>query len=244
MLPLSRTEKLLVEELDEDLVIYDEERHKAHRLNGTAAFVWRRCDGRTTVAQIAALLAAKTGDAVGDDVVLLALRQLQSASLLRANGRTAARPVGIPRRELLKTAALFAVVLPAVTTILVPTPAQAASPATPTATPKPTATPTPTPTPKPPAAGVWCVGVVNTMEGVNPDGVVGPTATTPGSTVCIPCPASGTCKTPMELRWRRGPTAGTCIIIVTVKPGACAACPAGGIRLLPPVGTNGGWYVV
>jgi hypothetical protein len=94
--------------------------------------------------------------------------------------------------------------------------------------------------------GDFCVGVVDTMIGVNPDGVK------EGSTVCIPCPRKtifdeGGCKTPMELHWRRGVVSGTCIIIVVVTPGPCVPCPTDGIRLnlLPTTPKPGdyGWVI-
>jgi hypothetical protein len=130
MTPLSRTDKLVVEELGDDLVVYDEERHVAHRLNATSAIVWRNCDGRRTVSQLAALVTEKTDAPTDDDIVRLALRQLRSAHLVDLGGTRADEPQRIPRRELmrrLKSAAVAAIVLPVVTTIVVPTPAQAAS---------------------------------------------------------------------------------------------------------------------
>jgi coenzyme PQQ synthesis protein D (PqqD) len=43
--PLARSDGLIVQELDGELLVYDLERHRAHRLSETAAFVWRRCEG-------------------------------------------------------------------------------------------------------------------------------------------------------------------------------------------------------
>jgi hypothetical protein len=47
--PLARSSELLTEEVDGELLIYDEERDTATRLNRTAAVVWRSCDGQRSI---------------------------------------------------------------------------------------------------------------------------------------------------------------------------------------------------
>ncbi len=49
-LPLARKNELIIQELPEELLVYDLARHKAHCLNKTSAFIWKHCDGETTVA--------------------------------------------------------------------------------------------------------------------------------------------------------------------------------------------------
>ncbi len=51
-MPLRRT-NVTVEELDGEALIYDSVTADTHRLNLTAYFVWRACDGRATIGQIA-----------------------------------------------------------------------------------------------------------------------------------------------------------------------------------------------
>ena len=53
MKPDKRTNGLVVTELQDEVLVYDLERHRAHCLNPTAAFVFRRCDGRTSVRELA-----------------------------------------------------------------------------------------------------------------------------------------------------------------------------------------------
>ena len=50
--PLARNEGLVIKELPDELLIYDTETDRAHCLNETAAFVWLRCDGRKSLAEI------------------------------------------------------------------------------------------------------------------------------------------------------------------------------------------------
>src|SRR5277367_7096402 len=75
-LPKAKTERLIVKEIDDETLVYDMGRHAATCLNEFAAKVWRRCDGTTSVADIA--------DALGEDerAVWLALQQLTQSQLL------------------------------------------------------------------------------------------------------------------------------------------------------------------
>jgi hypothetical protein len=73
-MPKAKTERLIVKVIDDETLVYDHGR--ATCLNEFAAKVWRRCDGTTSVADIA--------DALGEDerAVWLALHQLTKAQLL------------------------------------------------------------------------------------------------------------------------------------------------------------------
>lgn len=135
MLPIVRpADELRVVDLPDEVLIYDLKRHQAHCLNQTAAFVWRRCDGQTSVAQLAALLQADRENlniAAAEEMVWLALDRLSRAHLLQGRVIPPAVAAGIPRRALLRKVALAAVggalVLPVVESIVAPTVAMAAS---------------------------------------------------------------------------------------------------------------------
>ncbi len=127
MRPVASREGLLVRELGQELVVYDLERHEAHCLNRTAAFVFTHNDGRMTAGQIADRLQAELNVAADEDLVWLAIRQLDEAGLL---GRTPPRPEleSRSRRDAVRRIGLgAAALLPVVTSILVPTPAEAAA---------------------------------------------------------------------------------------------------------------------
>ena len=122
MKPLARATGLVVRDLTDEIVVYDKERHQAHCLNRTAAFVFRHADGRRTAAEIAARL----GPGADEDLVHAALEQLAAAGLLEAERSPAASAT--PRREALRRVGLgVAVLAPAVASPLVPTPAEAAA---------------------------------------------------------------------------------------------------------------------
>ncbi len=133
MRPQARQAGLLVRELPDETLVYDLERHQAHCLNRSAGLVFRLCDGSRTSREIAAALDGGTDDE-REAAVRLALAQLREAGLLLG----AAAPVqpeagtpSVPKEDLSRRALLrrvgTALLLPAVASVLAPTPSQAAS---------------------------------------------------------------------------------------------------------------------
>ena len=127
MNPLSRSAGILFEEVDGEIVVYDQENDRAHRLNGTAARVWKLCDGRRSVPDLAAALAGDGGSR-DEELVQLALDELAGARLLAEPASPG--PDAVTRREAMQRLARVASVgllLPVVTSISAPTPADAQS---------------------------------------------------------------------------------------------------------------------
>ena len=124
--PKARTERIVVQRLKDEVLIYDLERHRAHCLNETAARVWELCDGHRSIAEISAELNANEGAADQEEVVWLALEMLGGRDLIEE--KIARQPIGTGRREVLKRIAVTAAVaLPVVTSILAPMASQAAN---------------------------------------------------------------------------------------------------------------------
>jgi hypothetical protein len=120
--PRARTD-LAKSDVRDELVVYDFDTHQARCLNATAAAVFKRCDGTRTPAEMARELGCD------EDVVWMALAQLDEGALL-AMPLEQRRRVDPGRRALLKKMALTAglsIALPAVWSIVAPTPAYAAS---------------------------------------------------------------------------------------------------------------------
>jgi hypothetical protein len=118
MLPLRRRDELIIQQVSDETLVYDERNARAHCLNRAAAEVWERCDGRSSVEQIAASLSSDR------DVVRLAIRKLEKAHLLDSS---ADEQGNISRRDLARRLGLVAAALPLVISIVSPTPALAAS---------------------------------------------------------------------------------------------------------------------
>jgi hypothetical protein len=127
MNPEKRRHGLVVKELPEEVLVYDLERHRAHCLNPAAAVVFKSCDGKRTVAEIARLLRRETGAPADEAWVHLALDRLERARLLEERGALRAGR-SVSRRDLLRKAGVgLAAALPLVTSIVAPTPTEAAA---------------------------------------------------------------------------------------------------------------------
>ncbi|MGH7787876.1 MAG: PqqD family protein [Candidatus Binatia bacterium] len=125
--PKARSQGLTVQELDSELMVYDETAARAHCLNATAAMVWRYCDGNTTVAAMAARLGADAGASVDDAIVLLALSDLGDRGLLERPVRGHVGGTVSRRQALVRLGATAGILLPMITSIVAPTSAAAQS---------------------------------------------------------------------------------------------------------------------
>lgn len=146
-LPEARRTGVIRKEVDGELLVYDLTRDKAHCLNESAAAIWKRCDGRTSIKEIAASLAKEVGATLDERVVWLALADLRRSHLLEEPKPTVVNEdgnnsqkkqtksnqwpqvmLGMSRREAVKRIGLgAAIALPVVISITAPTPAQAGS---------------------------------------------------------------------------------------------------------------------
>jgi len=126
--PRARVEGLVVQELTDEVLVYDRKSHHAHCLNRTAALVWRQCDGRTSIKQMRLRLAGELKAPVGEEALSSALEQLGKARLLLETKADPGRERVMSRRELAREMGLAtALTVPLVTTILVPAALAAAS---------------------------------------------------------------------------------------------------------------------
>ena len=126
--PAARKEGLVIQDLADEVLVYDIERHKAHCLNQTAAWIWRRCDGRATVAALARLLEVESKAPVDEGIIWLGLEQLERDQLLSGQVPRPSAASRMSRRELVGRLSLIAAItLPLVTSMVSPAAGQAAS---------------------------------------------------------------------------------------------------------------------
>jgi hypothetical protein len=128
MKPRARKKGLWVRELEGELLVYDLDAHRAHRLNRTAALVFEGCDGRTGAAELATRLRRELDVPADASWVRLAVDELSSAGLIE--GSLPATAPRVSRRELIRRAGRAAgltLLLPTVLSIVAPTPAEAAA---------------------------------------------------------------------------------------------------------------------
>ncbi len=128
-MPQARTSGLIVKAVDGEVLIYDQERNKAHCLNETAAHVWKYCDGATTLEAACRALSLELELPVDERLVRYALDQFAADHLLETRAEMPAFMIpGLNRRQMVRTLGVAAAVaVPLVTSILAPTPAQAAT---------------------------------------------------------------------------------------------------------------------
>jgi hypothetical protein len=127
-LPVARHTNLIVKELPDETLIYDRDSDEAHCLNQTVALVWKNCDGTRSPKELAHLLEGKLCATVPEDVVWLALHQLERFKLLSEPVSKPQHLRGMSRRHLMRGLGIAAAIsIPVITTIIAPTPAQAAS---------------------------------------------------------------------------------------------------------------------
>lgn len=121
LLPTARREGMITKEVDGELLVYDRERDRAHCLNATAALIWRRCDGRLNVAEIARSCSESLGAPVDELMVHLALKQFTSNHLLTEGYKALSIPPDISRRTLIRRLGVGVALLPVITSITAPT---------------------------------------------------------------------------------------------------------------------------
>lgn len=121
-LPIARTTDIVVQDLGEEILVYDLRTHKAYSLNETSSIVYQACDGKTTFEQL------KVRNKFTDEIIFLAIEELKKGNLIE-NGEKFSFPLsGMSRREAIKKAALASLIaLPVISSLTVPTAAMAAS---------------------------------------------------------------------------------------------------------------------
>lgn len=117
--PTARKSGLVVQEVPDEVLVFDLESNKAHCLNQTAAMVWKSCDGKTSIPEIAKLVGSQTGHGVSDDLVWLAIDQLNENSLLDKEIKSSF--AGESRRSVIKKIGLASMIaLPVVASLVAP----------------------------------------------------------------------------------------------------------------------------
>jgi hypothetical protein len=116
--PLARSDGLITEELDGELLVYDSENNLAHALDADAAAVWRACDGHTDTHTLATRCQTSEGD------VRMTLARLGELGLLEV---AQAGADGDTRRSALRKIGIAGVGVATISSILVPIAAAAGS---------------------------------------------------------------------------------------------------------------------
>ncbi len=116
---MARQNGLVIQEMPDEVLVYDLDSNKAHCLNQSAAFIWKSCDGAKSVPDIVREFESNGRGKVTEDFVWLAIDQLNENGLLA--GDIAPRFAGQSRRQVLKTIGLASLVaLPVIASLVAP----------------------------------------------------------------------------------------------------------------------------
>lgn len=117
--PIARKINVVVQEMPDEVLVFDMNSNKAHCLNASAAFVWKACNGQNSVADIAREFELTGTGSVTEDFIWLAIDQLQENSLLE--NEMAPRFEGQSRRQVIKKIGLASMVaVPVIASLVAP----------------------------------------------------------------------------------------------------------------------------
>lgn len=121
-LPKSRNENILVQNLDNEILIYDLITNKAFCLNETSSKIYQHCDGKTSFDDL------RRKYNFTDDIIFLALDGLKLETLLDDNSKYISPFADLSRREVIRKVGLGTMIaLPIVSSIVAPSAVMAAS---------------------------------------------------------------------------------------------------------------------
>ncbi len=100
--PRARKENIVVQELRNEILIYDLLKNKALCLNQTSTLIWHECDGTKSVAEIKSILSKKLKTTINEDIVWLALSQFKTDNLLQKSEGFRTPIDGSIRREVIR----------------------------------------------------------------------------------------------------------------------------------------------
>ena len=128
--PISRRENIVVQELENEVLIYDLSLNKAFCLNESSAIIWQMCDGKKTISEISRAVGKKLDSNISEEFVWLAIEQFRKDNLLSNDFAGIFESVfaGMTRREVIRKVGFTSMIaLPVVASLTAPIAASAAS---------------------------------------------------------------------------------------------------------------------
>lgn len=119
ILPNARKKNLVVQELPDELLIYDLAKNKAICLNQTVRLILEQCDGKTTLEKAAENISKNLKTEISDEIFWVALEQLKKNNLLDESQSMSEMPK-VSRRDLMKSGLALTIALPLVTSLIAP----------------------------------------------------------------------------------------------------------------------------
>ena len=115
LLPVARTEDIVIKQLDNEILIYDLKNNKAYCLNETSSIIFHACGKNTSFEEL------KRKHKFTEDIIFLALDELRGKDLLEENERYDSPFAGMSRREVIrKVGFASAAALPVILSLVAP----------------------------------------------------------------------------------------------------------------------------
>ena len=122
LLPVTRTEDIVIQIIDKEVLIYDLKTNKAYCLNETSNIIFQACCKKTSFDEL------KRKHKFSEDIIFLALDEFRRENLLAENQSYNSPFSGMSRREAIrKVGFASAAALPVIAFLVAPTAAMSAS---------------------------------------------------------------------------------------------------------------------
>lgn len=126
--PLARRQDIVVQQTNEDILVYDLKTNKVFCLNETSAAIWQLCDGKNDIAEITQKFQTQSNQAIPIELIEITLEKLSKENLLENYQPRIDKINKTSRREMIRKVALStAIALPVITSLVAPSAIHAAS---------------------------------------------------------------------------------------------------------------------
>lgn len=126
--PKTRNENVVVQEFENEILIYDLKINKAFCLNETSALIYQLCNGKNSVAEISQALNKHLKQSISEDLVWLALNDFKKDNLLEESEKFEINFNGLSRRQVIRKIGFASLVmLPLIMGVTAPVAAASAS---------------------------------------------------------------------------------------------------------------------
>ena len=118
--PKARMSDIVVSDYKDEVLVYDLKTHRCHSLNKTAYTVWRESNGKRGLSEIANKIDRRLSREAGDELVILALAELENRGLLEKGSKYGFASSVSRRQMITRIGKATLVALPFITSITAP----------------------------------------------------------------------------------------------------------------------------
>ncbi|NJM52507.1 MAG: hypothetical protein HC846_03380 [Blastocatellia bacterium] len=126
--PKARTREIVIQEMENETLVYDLKANKALCLNKLSAMTWKYCDGKNSIGKIADKISVELKIIINEEFVEFAVEELRKENLLENSAEVITNISNLSRREAIRRIGLSsALMLPIISSVIAPTALQAQS---------------------------------------------------------------------------------------------------------------------